>query len=54
MGQTWGSGSAGSSVAPIRSAGLHVISRPQVLTWMRHTFAGAFAPLGAKLALADR
>lgn len=32
----------------------HVISRPQVLTWMRRVFAGAFAALGAKLALADR
>ena len=32
----------------------HVVSRPQVLTWMRRTFAGAFAALGAKLALADR
>jgi threonine/homoserine/homoserine lactone efflux protein len=32
----------------------HVISRPRVLTWMRRTFAGAFALLGAKLALADR
>ena len=32
----------------------HVISRPRVLTWMRRTFAGAFAALGAKLALADR
>ena len=32
----------------------HVISRPQVLTWMRRTFAGAFVALGAKLALADR
>jgi threonine/homoserine/homoserine lactone efflux protein len=32
----------------------HVISRPWVLTWMRRTFAGAFAALGAKLALADR
>jgi threonine/homoserine/homoserine lactone efflux protein len=32
----------------------HVISRPQVLTWMRRTFAGAFAALGAKLAVADR
>jgi threonine/homoserine/homoserine lactone efflux protein len=32
----------------------HVISRPQVLTWMRRAFAGAFAALGAKLALADR
>ncbi len=32
----------------------HVISRPAVLAWMRRTFAGAFAALGAKLALADR
>ncbi len=32
----------------------HVISRPQVLTWMRRAFAGAFAALGAKLALAER
>lgn len=32
----------------------HVISRPRVLTWMRRTFAAAFASLGAKLALADR
>jgi threonine/homoserine/homoserine lactone efflux protein len=32
----------------------HVISRPRVLTWMRRSFAGAFALLGAKLALADR
>jgi threonine/homoserine/homoserine lactone efflux protein len=32
----------------------HVISRPQVLTWMRRTFAGAFVALGVKLALADR
>ena len=31
-----------------------VISRPQVLTWMRRAFAGAFVALGAKLALADR
>jgi threonine/homoserine/homoserine lactone efflux protein len=31
----------------------HVISRPAVLTWMRRTFAGAFAALGVKLALAD-
>ncbi len=37
--------------AAIRS---HVISRPRVLTWMRRVFAGAFAALGAKLALADR
>jgi len=32
----------------------HVISRPKVLTWMRRAFAGAFAGLGLKLALADR
>jgi len=32
----------------------HVISRPQVLTWMRRAFAGAFVALGVKLALADR
>jgi len=32
----------------------HVISRPLVLTWMRRSFAGAFAALGVKLALADR
>jgi threonine/homoserine/homoserine lactone efflux protein len=32
----------------------HVISRPRVLTWMRRSFAGAFALLGAKLAFADR
>jgi threonine/homoserine/homoserine lactone efflux protein len=32
----------------------HVISRPRVLTWMRRTFAGAFAVLGIKLALAER
>jgi len=31
-----------------------VISRPRLLTWMRRTFAGAFAALGVKLALADR
>jgi threonine/homoserine/homoserine lactone efflux protein len=32
----------------------HVVSRPRVLTWVRRTFAAAFATLGAKLALADR
>jgi len=31
-----------------------VISRPAVMTWMRRSFAGAFALLGAKLALSDR
>jgi hypothetical protein len=30
------------------------VPRPRVLTWMRRTFAGAFAALGAKLALSDR
>ena len=37
--------------ASIRS---HVISRPQVLTWMRRSFAAAFVALGVKLALAER
>lgn len=37
--------------AAVRS---HVISRPRVLTWMRRAFAGAFAGLGVKLALAER
>ena len=32
----------------------HVISRPQVLTWMRRTFAAAFVGLGVKLALSER
>jgi len=32
----------------------HVISRPRVLTWMRRSFAGAFAALGARLAFTDR
>jgi threonine/homoserine/homoserine lactone efflux protein len=31
-----------------------IISRPRVLTWMRRTFAAAFAALGAKLAFAER
>jgi len=31
-----------------------VISRPQVLVWMRRTFAAAFVALGAKLAFAQR
>jgi threonine/homoserine/homoserine lactone efflux protein len=31
-----------------------VISRPRVLRWLRRIFAGAFAALGARLALADR
>jgi threonine/homoserine/homoserine lactone efflux protein len=37
--------------ASVRS---HIISRPKVLMWMRRTFAGAFAALGIKLALAER
>jgi threonine/homoserine/homoserine lactone efflux protein len=32
----------------------NVISRPQVLIWMRRSFAGAFVALGARLAFADR
>ncbi len=32
----------------------HVISRPNVLVWMRRSFAAAFVALGAKLAFADR
>ncbi len=32
----------------------HVVSRPKVIAWMRRVFAGAFAALGAKLAMADR
>jgi threonine/homoserine/homoserine lactone efflux protein len=31
-----------------------VLSRPQVLLWMRRAFAGAFAALGARLAVTDR
>jgi threonine/homoserine/homoserine lactone efflux protein len=37
--------------AKVRS---HVVSRPRVMTWLRRSFAGAFALLGAKLALAER
>lgn len=32
----------------------HVLSRPAVLTWLRRSFAAAFAGLGAKLAFAER
>ncbi|GIK97331.1 MAG: lysine transporter LysE [Alphaproteobacteria bacterium] len=32
----------------------HVVTRPAVLTWMRRSFAAAFAALGVKLALAER
>ena len=31
-----------------------ILSRPQVVTWMRRTFAGGFVALAAKLALAQR
>lgn len=31
-----------------------VLSRPSMLAWMRRAFAGAFAALGVKLALAER
>lgn len=31
-----------------------VISRPAVMTWLRRSFAAAFAALGARLALAER
>jgi threonine/homoserine/homoserine lactone efflux protein len=41
----------GMFAAAIRS---HVISRPQVLTWMRRVFGGAFLALGARLAMTDR
>jgi len=32
----------------------YVVSRPQVMTWLRRVFAGAFVALGARLALAER
>jgi threonine/homoserine/homoserine lactone efflux protein len=32
----------------------HIVSRPQVLVWMRRAFAGAFVALGVKLAFTDR
>lgn len=32
----------------------HVMGRPQVMAWLRRTFAGAFALLGLRLALAER
>jgi threonine/homoserine/homoserine lactone efflux protein len=38
----------GSFAAHVRD---HVIRRPQVLTWMRRSFAAAFAALGLRLAL---
>lgn len=41
----------GLSAAAIRH---HVISRPQIMSWMRRTFAAAFVALGARLAIADQ
>ena len=41
----------GTFAAAIRA---QVISRPNVLTWMRRMFAGAFVALGARLAFSDR
>jgi threonine/homoserine/homoserine lactone efflux protein len=32
----------------------HVLARPAVLVWLRRGFAGAFAALGARLALTER
>jgi threonine/homoserine/homoserine lactone efflux protein len=32
----------------------HVVTRPKVMAWLRRAFAGGFALLGAKLALAER
>lgn len=32
----------------------HVISRPEVMAWLRRAFAAAFVALGVKLALAER
>lgn len=31
----------------------YVVSRPQIMTWMRRSFAAAFGALGLKLALSD-
>jgi len=31
-----------------------IISRPRAMAWLRRAFAGGFATLGVKLALADR
>jgi threonine/homoserine/homoserine lactone efflux protein len=31
-----------------------VVSRPQVMKWLRRAFAGGFAALGARLAFAER
>ena len=32
----------------------HIVTRPKAMIWLRRGFAGAFAALGAKLALAER
>jgi len=32
----------------------HIVTRPRVMTWLRRTFAAAFAALGLRLALTDR
>jgi threonine/homoserine/homoserine lactone efflux protein len=32
----------------------HIISRPNVMTWLRRSFAGAFVLLGLKLAMSER
>jgi threonine/homoserine/homoserine lactone efflux protein len=32
----------------------HIVTRPKVMTWLRRAFAGGFAALGARLALAER
>lgn len=32
----------------------YAISRPRIMTWLQRSFAGAFALLGARLALAER
>jgi len=32
----------------------HLVSQPQIMTWIRRAFAGSFLALGARLALADR
>jgi threonine/homoserine/homoserine lactone efflux protein len=31
-----------------------IITRPQVMTWLRRVFAGGFVALGARLAFAER
>ncbi|PRX92137.1 threonine/homoserine/homoserine lactone efflux protein [Allonocardiopsis opalescens] len=41
----------GAFAAAIRT---HVISRPKIVTWMRRSFAGAFAALGVQLAFTNR